>query len=318
MPAPDLVVLGRRVVTPDGVREAAVVVEDGRIRGIVARAAAPRRPGSWTRATAWSSPAWWTRTCTSTSPGARSGRASLPRPRPRPPAAPPPSWTCRSTASPPRPPSPPSSRSARPRATGCTWTAPSGAGSFPATPPSSRPLVDAGVCGLQVLPRALGSGRVRPRGRSRPAQRPCPSSPGAASPCWSTRSWRRPVAADGGDPHAYATYLASRPAVLGERRDPPHGPPVPRDRVRRAHRPPLVGRSAARARGGARRRPAPHRRDLPALPPFRRRGRARRAGPISSAARPSASAPTARGSGRPRARAPSTWWCPTTRPARPT
>ena len=35
---------------------------------------------------------------------------------------------------------------------------------------------------------------------------------------------------------------------LGERCHPPHGPPVPRDRLRRPHRPPLVGGGAARAR----------------------------------------------------------------------
>jgi allantoinase len=41
MAAPDLVVVGRRVVTPGGVREAAVLVEGGTIREVVERAAAP-------------------------------------------------------------------------------------------------------------------------------------------------------------------------------------------------------------------------------------------------------------------------------------
>jgi allantoinase len=41
MSVPDLVVLGRRVVTPSGVREAAIVVEDGRISAVVERAKAP-------------------------------------------------------------------------------------------------------------------------------------------------------------------------------------------------------------------------------------------------------------------------------------
>lgn len=41
MAVPDLVVLGRRVVTPGGVREAAVIVENGSISAVVERATAP-------------------------------------------------------------------------------------------------------------------------------------------------------------------------------------------------------------------------------------------------------------------------------------
>ena len=112
----DLVLRGRRVVTPGGERACSVGVAGGRIVAVeplpvgpdgrpdgrpgAVRAPVRTRPRWSSSVTTWSCcPAWSTPTCTSTSRAARSGRASPARPARPPPVASPRSSTCRSTAS---------------------------------------------------------------------------------------------------------------------------------------------------------------------------------------------------------------------------
>ena len=89
---------GRRVITPDGERAATVLLRDGIITGLAGYPVRRPAPSPWPP-TRCCCPAWSTATCTSTSPGAPSGRGSPPRPRRPPPAGSPRSSTCRSTAS---------------------------------------------------------------------------------------------------------------------------------------------------------------------------------------------------------------------------
>ena len=158
-----------------------------------------------------------------------------------------------------------------------SWTAASGAASFPATPASWTSLLDAGACGVQGVPCATPGSTTSPR-RARPScARRCRSWPSAASRCSSTPSWRRTLGPPHGDPRRYATYLASRPPSWEREAVALLLAAVPRAARADPRRPSLRRvRGPARGRGAAR-GPADDRRDLPALPGARGRGRRGRA-----------------------------------------
>ena len=98
MPVDRFTLRSRRVLLPEGVVAADVIVDGERIAGVEPWPAARRPAASRTSATSCSCPGWSTSTSTSTSRAAPSGRASRTRPAPPRPAASRRSSTCRSTA----------------------------------------------------------------------------------------------------------------------------------------------------------------------------------------------------------------------------
>ena len=210
--APDLTVRSRRVVTPEGVRAAAVVVEKGRIAAVLDLASA--RPAG----------AVVDRGDLVVLPGLVDAHVHINEPGRT-------EWEGFATAT----------RAAA--AGGVTTLVDMPLNSIPATTSvaaleakraAARDRLDvdcallgrrrarqhrgAGAAGrrrgrrLQGLPRALGSGRVPARGRSTTSARRCRSWPRAAVPLLVHAELASPVATRAGDPRRYATYLASRPA----------------------------------------------------------------------------------------------------------
>ena len=237
-------------------------------------------------------PGWSTPTCTSTSPAAPSGRASPP-----PPAA--------------------------AAAGGVTTIVDMPLNSIPPTVDRRRAGGEAGRRGRPVPRRRRLLGRRRPRQRRRRCPRcttpGCSASSASSSTpaCRSSRRSTRPACA------AALGRASTRCSSCTPRTRRRCGRPPASARVRRLPRlPPAGGRGHARSRPADRRRPARpaprahpapvrrrraaaararpgadgragHRRDLPALPDPRRRARARRRHRSSSAARRSATRPTA-------------------------
>ena len=211
----ETVLRARRVVTPEGTAARWVGVNGGRIAAVVphdARVPAGARVVDL-GGTTCCCPAWSTPTCTSTTPGAPSGRASRPPRAPPRPAASPRSSTCRSTASRrPRPSRHLETKRGRGRGQVARRRRLLGRRGARQRSRTSRPLHEAGRLRLQVLPARLRRGRVPARSTGRSSRRARGDRRASAAllivHAEDPQADRRRPAAAG---RRYADFLASRP-----------------------------------------------------------------------------------------------------------
>ena len=194
-------------------------------------------------------------------------------------------------------------RSWRRRPGSCSSTSASGAAWCRATPRDLPALAAGGRARLQGVPGALGHRRVSQRHRSRSAR----GHAGAARR-WACRCWPTPSSTSAPQVAERRSARLPRlprvaPAQLGRRGDSLAGRAVPRDRLCRAHRAPVVGVRAGHHPRGQGRGPAHHGRDLPALPVPGGRVDSRRRHPLQMrAADPRAREPRAAVAGSARGR----------------
>ena len=296
MPA-DLIVRSTRVLTPSGVAPAVVHVANGRIARISGYNDYPPNALLDDAGTSSSCPGSSTRTCTSTNPGGRTGRVCdgdgrrgaggittiVDMPLNSVPATTTLAGSTRSAA-----------RDAR------TSRSSSGAASCRATRDLEaarrrrRPR-------LQVSSVAVGVDEFEYVEEADLRRRAADPGGAAGCRCSRTRSGRRrskPIVPRASDPRVLRHVARVAPARRRGRRDRAADHALPRVPHAHPHRPPLDRRGAAAAPRRARRGPADHRRDLPALPDVLRRRDPRRRDVVQVRAADSRARATATRSGR--------------------